>query len=252
MNAKFRQRLRAGDTLLGTIVTLEAPEVVEALCHIGYDWLFIETEHAPLAPPAVQRIVQTAADTPCVVRLSRGDEISIKRALDAGAAGIIVPQVNSAAYARLIVSYAKFAPMGSRGFGLSRASMYGLNAEQYVASANDNTAVIVLAEHVDAVENIDEICQVEGVDAVFIGPYDLSASFNKIGRVQDREVVDAINHIRDVCRAHGMPVGIHGASPEMLVARIQDGFSLVSCSADISVFAAGARHLLDTLRGARH
>lgn len=252
MNANFRQRLRAGDTLLGTIVTLEAPEVVEALCHIGYDWLFIETEHAPLAPPAVQRIVQTAANTPCVVRLSRGDEISIKRALDAGAAGIIVPQVNSAAYARLIVSYAKFAPMGSRGFGLSRASMYGLNAEEYVARANDNTSVIVLAEHVDAVENIEEICQVEGVDAVFIGPYDLSASLNKIGRVQDREVVDAINHIRDVCRARGMPVGIHGASPEMLVSRIQDGFSLVSCSADIAVFAAGARQLLNTLRGAGH
>ena len=88
------------------------------------------------------------------------------------------------------------------------------------------------------------------MDAVFIGPYDLSASFNKIGRIQDREVVDAINHIRDVCRAHGMPVGIHGASPEALVARIQDGFSLVSCSADIAVFAAGARQLLDTLRGA--
>ena len=138
MNANFRQRLRAGDTLLGTIVTLEAPEVVETLCHIGYDWLFIETEHAPLAPPAVQRMVQTAANTPCVVRQSRGDEISIKRALDAGAAGIIVPQVNSAAYARLIVSYAKFAPMGSRGFGLSRASMYGLNAEEYVARANDS------------------------------------------------------------------------------------------------------------------
>ncbi len=249
MNFNFRQRLRAGDTLLGTIVTLEAPEVVEALCHIGYDWLFVETEHAPLAPPAVQRIVQTAGNTPCMVRLSRGDEISIKRALDAGAAGIIVPQVNSAAYARLVVSYAKFAPMGSRGFGLSRASMYGLNAEDYVARANDGTSVIVLAEHVDAVENIEEICQVEGVDAVFIGPYDLSASFNKIGRVHDSEVVDAINHIRTVCRAHDMPVGIHGATPEFLLARMREGFSLVSASADIAIFAAGARQLLDTLRG---
>ena len=250
MHGNFRQRLRERASLLGTIVTLEAPEVVETLCHLGYDWLFIETEHAPLAPPAVQRIIQTAGTIPCVVRLSRGDEISIKRALDAGAAGIIVPQVNSAAYARLIVSYAKFAPMGSRGFGLSRASMYGLQAEQYVARANDNSAVIVLAEHVDAVENIDEICAVEGVDAVFIGPYDLSASMNKIGRIHDREVLDAILHIRDVCRAHAMPVGIHGATPEGLLARMDEGFSLLSCSADIAIFAAGARQLLDTLRGA--
>jgi 2-keto-3-deoxy-L-rhamnonate aldolase RhmA len=251
MNANFRHRLRAGETLLGTIVTLEAPEVVEALCHIGYDWLFIETEHAPLGPPAVQRIVQTAGGTPCIVRLSRGDEISIKRALDAGAAGIIVPQVNSAAYARLIVSYAKFAPQGSRGFGLSRASMYGLKAEEYVAQANDSTAVIVLAEHVDAVENIEEICQVEGVDAVFIGPYDLSASLNRIGRVHDREVVEAIDHIRDVCRKHGVPVGIHGATPEFVTSRMQDGFSLLSCGADIAIFAAGAKQLLATLQGAR-
>ncbi len=250
MVANFRHSLQAGKRLLGTIVTLQAPEVVETLCHLGYDWLFIETEHAPLAPPAVQSIVQTAGATPCIVRLSRGDEISIKRALDAGAAGIIVPQVNSAAYARLIVSYAKFAPMGSRGFGLSRASMYGLQAEQYVAHANDSTAIIVLAEHVDAVENIEEICTVEGVDAVFIGPYDLSASMNKIGRIHDREVVDAIHHIRDVCRAHQMPVGIHGATPEALLARIGEGFSLLSCSADIAIFAAGARQLLDTLRGA--
>ena len=250
MNVRFRQRLLAHETLLGTIVTLEAPEVVEALCHIGYDWLFIETEHAPLAPPAVQRIVQTAGTTPCLVRLSRGDEISIKRALDAGAAGIIVPQVNSAAHARLIVSYAKFAPMGSRGFGLSRASMYGLNAEDYVARANDGTTIIVLAEHVDAVENIEAICAVEGVDAVFIGPYDLSASMNKIGRINDREVLDAINHIRDVCRGRGMPVGIHGTTPEFVLPRIAAGFSLLSCGADIAIFAGAARQLLTTLRGA--
>ena len=189
MTGNFRQRLIAGETLIGTIVTLESPEIVEALCHIGFDWLFIETEHSPLLPHAVQQIIQMAADTPCVVRLSRSDEISIKRALDAGAAGIIVPQVNSAAHARLVVSYAKYAPMGTRGIGLSRASKYGLNFDDYVANANENTAVIVQAEHIDAVENIDEICDVEGVDAVFIGPYDLSASLNKIGRLRDREYV---------------------------------------------------------------
>ena len=248
MNATFRQRPRAGESLLGTIVTLEAPEIVEALCHIGFDWLFIETEHAPLSPQAVQRIIQTAGDTPCVVRLSRGDEISIKRALDAGAAGIIVPQVNSAAYARLVVSYAKFPPTGTRGFGLSRASMYGLETEKYVARANDSTAVIVLAEHVDAVDNIEEIAAVEGVDAVFIGPYDLSASLHKIGRVQDRAVLDAMRRIREVCRARGITLGIHGATPEFIVPRLAEGYSLVSCGADIAVFAAGARTLLGALR----
>ncbi|MEQ8663343.1 MAG: aldolase/citrate lyase family protein, partial [Gammaproteobacteria bacterium] len=136
MNLRFRQRLRAGDVLHGTMVTLAAPELVELLCHVGFDWLFLETEHAPLLPDAVQRVVQAAGATPCIVRLSRSDEISIKRALDAGAAGIMVPQVNSAAHARLVVSYAKYAPMGSRGIGLYRASMYGLDFANYLATAN--------------------------------------------------------------------------------------------------------------------
>jgi 2-keto-3-deoxy-L-rhamnonate aldolase RhmA len=250
MHGTFRQRLLAGEVMFGTIVALEAPEVIETLCHVGFDWLFIETEHAPLLPHAVQRIVQTAGDTPCVVRLSRGDEISIKRALDAGAAGIIVPQVNSAAHARLIVSYAKFAPMGSRGFGLSRASRYGLNVEEYVATANDTTAVIVQAEHIDAVDNIEEICTVDGIDAVFVGPYDLSASLNRLGKVNDREVVEAIARVRDACRRRGLTLGIHGANAEEIAPRTAEGYTLLSCSADITLLATGAARLLASLRGA--
>lgn len=248
-NGNFRQRLIDGDTQIGMIVTLESPEVVEALCHIGFDWLFIDTEHAPLLPHSVQHIIQTAGETPCVVRLSRSDEISIKRALDAGAAGIIVPQVNSAAHARLIVSYAKYAPMGSRGIGLNRASMYGLNFDDYVAQANENTAIIVLAEHIDAVENIEDICDVEGVDAVFIGPYDLSASLNKIGRFDDREVIAAIDRVREVCVAKGLRLGMYGASPQAVNRHRDSGFTLLCCGADIAVFAEGARSLLGAVRG---
>lgn len=248
MSATFRTRLIGGETLIGTIVTLESPEIVESLCHIGFDWLFVETEHSPLLPRSVQQIIQTARDTPCVVRLSRSDEISIKRALDAGAAGIIVPQVNSAAHARLIVSYAKFPPMGSRGIGLNRASMYGLNFEEYVAHANETTAVIVQAEHIDAVENIEEICAVEGVDAVFIGPYDLSASLNRIGRLDDREVVAAIERVRQVCSANNIRLGMYSPTPEAVARYRDEGFTLLCCGADIALFAAGARGVLDALR----
>jgi 2-dehydro-3-deoxyglucarate aldolase len=248
MHADFRRRLLAGDKLYGTMVTLASPELVETLCHIGFDWLFIETEHAPLLPYAVQSIVQTAATTPCLVRLSRSDEISIKRALDAGAAGIIVPQVNSAAHARLIVSYAKYAPMGSRGIGLSRASMYGLNFADYLTQANDATSVIVQAEHIDAVENIEEICDVDGVDAVLVGPYDLSASLNKTGRLNDREVVAAIKRVRDVCVEKGMRLGFFGATPDLVRPREADGFSLLCSGADVATFASAARELLSQLK----
>ena len=140
----------------------------------------------------------------------RSDEISIKRALDAGAAGIIVPQVNSAAHARLIVSYAKYSPMGSRGIGLNRASVYGLNFADYLANANEGTSIMVQAEHIDAVENIDEICAVDGVDAVLVGPYDLSASMKKTGRLDDKEVVDAIRTVRDACIRHDRRLDLLG------------------------------------------
>ena len=248
MDLNFRQRLMAGDRLYGTMVTLESSEIVETLSHIGFDWLFIETEHAPLLPYAVQNVIQAAGSTPCLVRLSRSDEISIKRALDAGAAGIIVPQVNSAAHARLVVSYAKYPPLGSRGIGLSRASKYGLNFEQYLASANDGTSIVVQAEHIDAVENIEEICDVEGVDAVLIGPYDLSASLNKTGRLNDPEVVQAIHRVRDVCLARNMKLGFFGATPDLVRPYAEQGFSLLCSGADVAVFAKAAEGLLSELK----
>ncbi len=249
MYAEFRRRLLAGDKLYGTMVTLQSPELVETLCYLGFDWLFIETEHAPLLPLAVQDIVRAAGTTPCLVRLSRSDEISIKRALDAGAAGIIVPQVNSAAHARLIVSFAKYAPMGSRGIGLSRASMHGLNFANYLREANQATSIIVQAEHVDAVENIEEICAVEGIDAVLVGPYDLSASLNKTGQLDHPDVRKAINHVRDVCLARGMRLGFFGATPELVTPRAEQGFNLLCSGADVAVFAAAARELLSSLKG---
>ena len=225
MNGKFRKRLVDGEMLIGTIVTLESPEIVEVLCNIGFDWLFVESEHAPLLPHAVQHIIQTAGDTPCVVRLSRSDEISIKRALDAGAAGIIVPQVKSAAHARLVVSYAKYPPMGTRGIGFTRASDYGLKLDGYVSTANDTTAVIVLVEHIDAVENIEEICGVEGVDAVFVGPYDLSLSLNKIGRVDDLEVLAAMDQVGQVCTDAGIKLGYYGVAADAVKARGAEGYT---------------------------
>lgn len=254
MAASFRERLKAADVLLGSMVTLDAPAIVETLCHLGYDWLFIETEHAPLLPDAVQHIIQIASPTPCLVRLSRGDEISIKRALDAGAAGIIVPQVNSAAHARLIVSYAKYPPFGSRGIGISRASLYGLELDAYVARANAETTVIVQAEHIDAVDDIEAICAVDGIDAVFVGPYDLAASLHKTGRIDDAEVVGAIARVRAACQARGVPLGYFGGSAAVVAPRLREGYTLICCGADIGIFAHGARRLLADLRhsGERH
>ncbi|MEM7543045.1 MAG: aldolase/citrate lyase family protein [Pseudomonadota bacterium] len=249
MLTDFRQRLLAGDNLIGTAISLESADTAELLSRLGFDWFFIDAEHAPLSPREVQHIIRAASPIPCVVRISRGDEVSIKRALDVGAAGIIVPRVNSAAQARLVVSFSKYPPQGSRGVGLSRAQTYGLSASEYFSQANQHTAVIVQAEHIDAVDAIDEICEVDGVDAVFVGPADLSASLERLGKLDDPLVVDAIARVTSASIANSMKLGYYAGDPGEAREKIAEGYSLMCCSTDIRLLADGATSLLTATRG---
>ena len=145
---------------------------------------------------------------PCIVRVPAAEEVAIKRVLDLGATGIIAPQVNTAEQAAAVVRAARYAPQGQRGVGLARAHGYGFQFQSYVESANEQIAVIVQAEHALAVENIEQIVQVEGVDAVQLGPYDLAASLGKMGQVDDPEVTQAIDHVTKTCQAANHAVGL--------------------------------------------
>jgi len=202
MSSSFRTRLRSGERLIAPLVTLNSPAAVELLSEVGFDWLFIDAEHSPLDTAQMQALMQAAAPTPCVVRLSASDEMHVKRALDIGAAGIIAPQVNSVEHAQRIVQYAKYAPAGQRGMGIARAHRYGLRVREYLQNANDDTAVIVQAEHRDAVAQIEEIVRVEGVDGVLIGPYDLSASLGRPGNVDHADVRECVLMENVVIGAH--------------------------------------------------
>jgi 2-keto-3-deoxy-L-rhamnonate aldolase RhmA len=247
MTPSFRDRLRRGDRLIGTIVTLDCPEVAEILAAAGFDWLFVDAEHAPLTTIAMQRLLMAAGDLPCVIRLADDNDTSIKKALDIGAAGIIVPQVNSAEQAATVVRRAKYAPAGSRGIGLARANTYGSNLPEYIAQANGTTAVIVQAEHIDAVGQIDGIAAVEGLDAVFIGPNDLAASMNKTGQFGDPEVVAAIERVTEACKARNMRLGIFGASADAIAPHIETGYTLLACSVDTLLLGRAAGALYDAL-----
>src|SRR5512136_769867 len=227
MTPSFRQRLKNHGTLIGTIVSFASPEVAEVLSAAGFDWLFLDAEHNPLDALAIQRIVIGAGSTPCLVRLARGDEVSIKKALDVGAAGIIAPLINSAEQAAQVVRWAKYAPLGTRGVGVGRAHGYGFAFQEYVSRANDEIAVVVQAEHIDAVNNMEAIVQVPGIDAVLVGPYDLSASLGRLGEVQHPAVVAAIERVTQVCRAAHMPLGIFGMTLEAVKPYIERGYTLV-------------------------
>src|SRR5690606_5677676 len=192
----FRARLRRREKLLGTLLTLPDPAVAEIVAGAGFDWLFLDAEHGALETRELRAILQAVDHrVPCVVRVAAAAEAPIKKALDLGAAGVIVPQVQSAAQAAEVVRYARYSPDGARGVGLARAHGYGFSFADDVATANERTAVIVQVEHAKAVADIEGIVRVPGVDAVLLGPYDLSASLGKMGRVDDPEVVAAIARV---------------------------------------------------------
>lgn len=240
--------MQKGDTLIGTLITIPAPEVAEIMAEIGYDWLFIDTEHSSFNAQSAQGILQAVDHRcPCVIRIPTNDEVWIKKALDIGAAGIIAPGVNSADEAERIVRMCKYPPRGSRGVGIGRAHGYGLTFKKYVAAANDEIAVILQAENINAVENIAEIVRVPDVDAVLIGPYDLSASMGKMGRINDAEVQAAIASVTECCREAGRPLGIYADSAESAAPFIKQGYTLIAISTDCLHMVQGARATLKAI-----
>lgn len=249
MPESFRSQLVSGQRLLGTMVTLPTAATAEILADAGFDWLFIDGEHGPLETSDVLGILQAVGGrVSCVVRVPAGEEVAIKKMLDLGAHGIIAPQINTADQAAAVVQYARYAPEGARGVGLARAHGYGFQFQEYVERANQDVAVIVQAEHALAVENIEEIVAVEGIDAVLLGPYDLAASLGKMGQVNDPVVTDAIDHITSTCRKAGIALGYFGVTPEAVQPYIDCGYTLIVAGVDVVFLGSAARRTLTSLQ----
>jgi 2-dehydro-3-deoxyglucarate aldolase len=251
MTHQFRARLRRREKLLGTMVTLANAASAEVLASLGFDWLFVDAEHGPIETRELNEILQAVGDkAACIVRVPEAAEVPIKKALDLGAHGIIVPQVNTAEQAANIVRWSRYAPEGARGVGLARAQGYGLKFREYLSAANREIAVIVQAEHVRAVENIDAIVRVPGVDAVLLGPYDLSASLGRMGQIDHPDVVAAIDRVTAACRAVEMPLGYFGVTAAAVRPYVERGYSLIVAGVDTLYLANGAKTLLAELRDA--
>lgn len=246
----FRARLKNGDKLLGTMVTLPAASTAEILADVGFDWLFIDGEHGPLSTSDILGILQAVGHrVACIVRVPICDEAEIKKVLDLGAQGIIVPQVNTAEQAADVVRFSRYAPAGSRGVGLARAHGYGFRFAEYVTSANDDVVVIVQAEHKTAVDNIQSIIQVPGIDCVLLGPYDLSASYGKMGQIADPEVLAGIKRVTSACQSAGIPLGYFGVSAEAVKPYADQGYSLLVAGVDVLFLGNGARKTLKEMQG---
>jgi 2-keto-3-deoxy-L-rhamnonate aldolase RhmA len=249
MSVAFRDRLRKGEPLLGTLLSLPSPELAEIAAGAGFDWLFLDMEHGALGPAEVLRMVQAVREPcACLVRVPENREMWIKKALDTGAAGIIVPHVNSAAEAEQAVVWSKYPPEGCRSVGFSRDSLYGARFQENVEMANARTVVVAQVEHIDGVRAVDSILEVRGVDAVFIGPYDLSASMGKPGRIQDADIGEAILAVASACLAARVPVGIFSAGIPGAVRALGSGYTLVCAGIDIGLYSEAARGLIREIK----
>lgn len=251
MNA-FRQLLKSSGAHppVGTWISSASPIVAEAIGHAGFDWGVVDMEHAPLDIMGVVHMLQALSGTKMltVVRVPWNDTVTVKRVLDAGATTVMFPMVQTADEASRAVASTRYPPHGVRGMaGMSRATRFG-TTHHYFRSANQHLGVIVQIETPQAVEQIDAIAAVEGVDALFIGPSDLSAALGHIGQLTHPAVMDLMSRAVQRCKAAGRPVGTLGSSPEMVAQYRAIGFDYVAVSSDIGFMMRAAQAAIAALR----
>ncbi len=245
----FSERIRSGPPPVGTIVSTPSLDVAEVLATSGFDWLFLDLEHGAIGPTEAQQILQAVSGrVPVIARVPENAEVWIKKTLDLGCNGVIVPQVNTADQARAAVRAAKYPPMGERSVGVGRAQGFGTAFTSYVSSANAATSVVVQAEHIDAVSNIESILDVDGIDGVLIGPYDLSGSVGQLGDVAHPDVQRAVRAAFNACKAHDVPVGIFALAADTAKSMLELGYDFVAVGIDMAILANAARQMISETR----
>jgi 2-dehydro-3-deoxyglucarate aldolase len=248
----LKQKLQDGETTIGSWITLGHSAIAEIMARAGFDWLVIDMEHSVIELSEAQEMIQ-AIDSeriPTIVRLTSNDANLIKRVMDAGAHGIMIPNINSKEDAECAVAATYYPPKGKRGVGLARAQGYGASFQNYRKWLDENAVIIVMIEHINGVHVADEILAVEGVDGYMIGPYDLSSSLGVPGDFEDPRVVEAIKHIREAGVRAGKPGGIHVVDPDLkaIEQRISEGFSFIGYGMDVRILDAISREHLRKIK----
>lgn len=207
---KVRQTIAEGRLAIGTHCTSEDIGLYEICGKCGYDYIWIDAEHGPMTLNTILDGIVGTASGGCdsFVRVAKNDPVLAKPVLEMGADGIIFPMINTPEEAETAVKSCMYPPMGTRGYGPIRALDYCGNADEYIKSADNGIFKIIQAEHIDCVNNLDEILDVPNIDLVMVGPMDLSASIGKLGKLADPEVRELIKKIAESCKAHRVPFGL--------------------------------------------
>ncbi len=248
----LKTRLARRDLTIGSWITLGHSSIAEIMAKAGFDWLVLDTEHSVLELSEVQTMIQVldSQQCPAIVRLTSNHPDQIKRAMDAGATGIMVPMVKSAADVHAAISAVYYPPKGDRGVGLARAQGYGSGFQTYQKWLQNNAIVIIMIEHIQAIENIDAILSISDVDAYIIGPYDLSGSMGRPGELEHPDVQTAIRQTLEAGIRHHKAGGIHVIEPDptVLQQRIKQGFTFLGYSLDIRMLDSLCRNHLQIIR----
>ena len=234
----IREKLASGLPSIGSWIQIPHPSIAEIMGNSGYDWVAVDIEHGSICThqlPDLFRALELG-DTLPLVRLSEGTDRECKQSLDAGAGGVIVPMIESASQLESVRDACRWPPAGKRGVGFSRANLFGKNFDQYTVEAQ-SPLLVAMIENIKAVDNLDDILEVNGLDAVFIGPYDLSASMGLTANFTAPDFLAVINRIRESCDKHNIASGIHVVMPDKkeLGSRIEEGYRFIAYSID-SVF----------------
>ena len=248
---RLKVKLRAGETSYGVILQLACPTVAALLAAQGFDWVWVDTEHGAISVETAQLMIQASQGTDAVplVRIAENLPWLAKAHLDAGAMGIITPMVNSAKEAYQAVAAVRYPPHGVRGFGpaMAPARWGAKGAGAYAKVADNEILAIAQIEHIAAVDAIDEIVSVPGLDLVFVGMYDLSASMGLLGQVDHPSVVSAARRVLVAAQRAGVAAGVIALEQETIRRRREEGFQFIAVTTDTVLLSEGAGGLITGL-----
>ncbi len=251
----LKSKLKNKELALGGWAMIGSPTIIEIMAKAGFDWVCIDLEHTATTYEQVENMVRAAdnAGVPTLVRLTSNDENQIKRVMDNGASGIIVPMVKTADEARAALKAMHYPPLGHRGVSLHRGTDFGVRFDEYRKWLEDEAVCVVQIEHIDAVNNLEEIFSVDGVNAYFMGPYDLSASMGLTGQLDHPDVKAAMAKVLRVGKEMGMAGGLHIVEPDedRLKASIEQGFTFLAYSIDTRIIDAVCRSGINSVKGLR-
>jgi len=243
----LKKALAEGRPVVGATVTVPNVDTALALANAGFDFLWIEMEHGPITLESLREILLATRGARAVpiTRVPANEVWLAKRVLDAGSLGVVFPFTSTRELAERAVAACRYPPLGVRGFGPALAlSRYGMGGADYVRFANENVVVVVIVEQKEAVENIEAIASVPGIDVLFVGVNDLSYSMGIGGRTRDPQVEQALAKVLEAGRRHGVPVGYPTGDPAEINRRIAQGFRFFQASSDVGLLAGAAREML--------